>query len=184
MDKCFPDTLIFSMPSLLRSNRIRLSSEKVDYIALVEKTEQKRRKKWSACSLFFRYDRFQMKEIVGMFGLESKKASVCSVLRDSVCSVRNVRKFRYVRFSQIRYNRFQTKEIAGMFGLERKKASVCLVSQDSVCSVFKHKKSSDFFIGKIDISVYNVVKRYDGVLFAGISNVRLKEKFWKSVQNS
>ena len=73
-----------------------------------------------------------MKEIVGMFGLESKKASVCSVLRDSVCSVRNVRKIRYVRFSQIRYNRFQTKEIVGIFGLERKKASVCLVLQDSV----------------------------------------------------
>ena len=67
-----------------------------------------------------------MKEIVGMFGLESKKASVCSVLRDSVGSVRNV------PFSQIQYNRFQTKEIVGMFGLERKKASVCLVLQDSV----------------------------------------------------
>ena len=69
---------------------------------LVEKTEQKRRKKCSVCSVFYvrngrhvgfvRYDRFQMKQIVGMFGLESKKASVCSVLRDSVCLVRNVRK--------------------------------------------------------------------------------------------
>ena len=49
---------------------------------------------------------------------------------------------------------------------------------------FGRKKLSDFSIGKIDISVYNVVKRYDSVLFAGISNVRLKEKFWKSVQSS
>ena len=49
---------------------------------------------------------------------------------------------------------------------------------------FGRKKLSDFSIGKIDISVDNVVKRYDSVLFAGISNVRLKEKFWKSVQNS
>ena len=49
---------------------------------------------------------------------------------------------------------------------------------------FGRKKLSDFSIGKIDISVYNVVKRYDSVLFAGISNVRLKEKLWKSVQNS
>ena len=81
------------------------------------------RKKWSACS-FVRYDRFQMKEIVSMCGLESKKASVCSVVRDSVCSVWNVRKIRYVRF--------QTKEIFGMFRLERKKASVCLVLQYSV----------------------------------------------------
>ena len=49
---------------------------------------------------------------------------------------------------------------------------------------FGHEKLSDFSIGKIDISVYNVVKRYDSVLFAGISNVRFKEKVWKSVQNS
>ena len=49
---------------------------------------------------------------------------------------------------------------------------------------FGSKKLSDFSIGKIDISVYNVVKRYESVLFAGISNVRLKEKFWKSVQIS
>ena len=49
---------------------------------------------------------------------------------------------------------------------------------------FSRKKLLDFSIGKIDICVYNVVKRYDSVLFAGISNVRLKEKFWKSVQNS
>ena len=63
-----------------------------------------------------------MKEIVGVFGLESKKALVCSVLQDSVCSVWSVKKIRFVRFSQIRYNRFQTQEIVGMFGLERKKA--------------------------------------------------------------
>ena len=49
---------------------------------------------------------------------------------------------------------------------------------------FGRKKLSDFSIGKNDISVYKVVKRYDSVLFAGISNVRLKEKFWKCVQNS
>ena len=48
---------------------------------------------------------------------------------------------------------------------------------------FKREKLSDFSIGKIDFSVYNVVKRYDSVLFTGISNVRLKEKFWKSVEN-
>ena len=59
---------------------------------LVEKTEQKRRKKCSVCSVFYvrngrhvrfvRHDRFQMKEIVGMFVLKSEKASVCTVLRD------------------------------------------------------------------------------------------------------
>ena len=49
---------------------------------------------------------------------------------------------------------------------------------------FGRKKLSDFSIGKNDFPVYNVVKRYDSVLFAGISNVRLKEKIWKSVQNS
>ena len=74
---------------------------------LVEKTEQKRRKKFSVCSVFYvrngrhvrfvRYDRFQMKEIVGMFGLECKKASVCSVFKhkkSSVCSVLNARNCR------------------------------------------------------------------------------------------
>ena len=110
--------------------------------SLVEKTEQKRSKKCLVCSVFYvrngrhvrfvRYDWFQMKTIVGMFGVESKKASVCSVMQDSVCSVWSARKIRYVRFGQIRYNRFQTKETVGMFGLERKKASVCLVLQDSV----------------------------------------------------
>ena len=49
---------------------------------------------------------------------------------------------------------------------------------------FGRKKLSDFSIRKIDICVYNVVKRYDRILFAGISKVRLKENIWKSVQNS
>ena len=51
---------------------------------------------------------------------------------------------------------------------------------------FGRKKLSDFSIGKIDISVYNVVKRYDSVLFAGISNVRLKKnsgKVYKTPEN-
>ena len=62
-----------------------------------------------------------MKEIVGMFGLESKKASECLVLRDSVCSVRNVRKIRYVPYLNIRnrrYVRFFTQEIVGFFHWE------------------------------------------------------------------
>ena len=56
---------------------------------LVEKIEQKRRKKCSVVSVFYvrngrhdwfvRYVWFQMCEIVGMFGLERKKAAVCSV---------------------------------------------------------------------------------------------------------
>ena len=64
-----------------------------------------------------------MKEIVGMFGLESKKASVCSVLRNSVCSVRNVRKIRYVWYLNIRnrrYVRFWKQEIVGFFNWENR----------------------------------------------------------------
>ena len=75
----------------------------------------------------------------------------------------------------------------GMFGSECKKDSVCSVfkhKKSSVCSVLDERNCRIFPLGKFDISVYNVVKRYDSVLFARISNVRLKEKFWKSVQNS
>ena len=77
--------------------------------ALVEKTEQKWRNKCLVCLVFYvrigrhvqfvRYDWFQRKEIVGIFGIERKRAWVCSVLQDSVCSVRSVRKIRYIRFS-------------------------------------------------------------------------------------
>ena len=62
--------------------------------SLVQMDEPNRRKKFSVSLAFntirrpnVRYVRFQTKQIVAMFGLWRKKASLCSVLQDLVCSV-------------------------------------------------------------------------------------------------
>ena len=64
-----------------------------------------------------------MKEIVGMFGLESKKSSVCSVLRDSEC-----------------------KKDSVCLVFKHKKSSVCSVFDARNCRIFPLGKLIFLFI--------------------------------------
>ena len=97
---------------------------------------------------------------------EQKRWKICK--KSSVCSVLNVRKRWYV------CSVFKRKRTSVYSVFKRKNLSVCLVLSVKNCR---------FFHRKIWVSVYNVVKSYDSVPFKWISNVLLREKFWKCAQN-
>ena len=85
----------------------------------------------SVCLVFYVRKGWHDRFVLNMFGFKCKKLSVCFVwnvrkLRSKICSVRSVRKMRYVRFSQSWYVWSIDKTLA-VFDFVTEKWSVCLV---------------------------------------------------------